>query len=379
NPALGMTSSARPLAITAGKTEKQDFKVTVPATLTGGTYPITFTLTGAKGAVAAENVPMRVREPLVMERISPTLVKGQKGLRISLSEERGAASAGKISVTVKGSPENKAEQSFRLEAGKKQNIVALFPSLDIPSIQALPLELSLQTDEGCALTTATKVNFLMAKHVAENADPADEKMWADVPGVKIAGPTFLFGSKDNYQGNQDVQAEVRFAWNAKGLLVYCDVTDDAFLQEMDLDKAWAQDSIQMAFNLDPEKADLGINTEAVGLMRASELIVAKTKAGDKAMRSWSAEKRYLPTGSMPADELSLRITVKENHILYTMCVPWSVMGGTQAPGLGDSLTTAVLINDLDPGEKGTRSQLQLFGGISEGKFPERYGWLILGD
>ena len=172
---------------------------------------------------------------------------------------------------------------------------------------------------------------------------------------------------------------MRYAWNAKGLLVYCDVTDDAFLQDLDIDKAWAQDSLQLAFNLDPEKSGLGINTEAVGLMRASELLLAKTNAGDKAMRSWSAEKRYLPPGPISSDELSLRITVKGNHILYTMRIPWSVMGATQAPTAGDSLTTAVLVNDLDPAEKGTRSQLQMFSGIGEGKVPDRYGWLILGE
>ena len=379
NPALGMTSSSRPLAIAAGKTEKQNFKVTVPATLTRGTYPVTFTLTDAKGAVAAEHVSMRVREPLGMEKIAPTLVKGQKGLRIRLSEERGAASAGKIGVNVKGNAESKIEQAFSLEANKKQDVIVLLPELNVQPINTCQMELDLQTASGYTASAATKVNFLVAKHVAENADSADEKMWAKVTGVKIAGPTFLVGGNENYSGDQDVQAEVRFAWNAKGLLVYCDVTDDAFLQEMDLDKAWAQDSIQMAFNLDPEKAGLGINTEAVGLMRANELTIAKTKNGASATRAWAAEKRYLPLGNVPTEELSLRITVNEKHILYTMCVPWSVMGATQALGLGDSLTTAVLINDLDPGEKGTRTQLQLFGGISEGKFPERYGWLILGD
>ena len=97
------------------------------------------------------------------------------------------------------------------------------------------------------------------------------------------------------------------------------------------------------------------------------------------MRTWSAENRYLPPGSIPAEELSLHITSKENHILYTMLIPWSVLGATQAPVAGESLTTAVLVNDLDLGEKGTRSQLQMFGGIGEGKMPDRYGWLILGE
>ncbi|MEI8246559.1 MAG: discoidin domain-containing protein [Lentisphaerota bacterium] len=380
NPSLCMTASSRPLAIAAGKTEKQNFKVTVPATLTCGTYPVTFTMTGAKGSVAAEYVSMRVREPLVIEKIAPTLVKGQKGLRISLTEERGMASTGKISVMVKDNPNSKIEQAFSLKANKKQEIIAFLPELNIAPINICPMELGLQTDDGYAIAAATKVNYLIAKHATENADSADEKMWAEVPGVKIAGQAFLGGGKENYRGDQDVSAEVRFAWNSKGLLVYCDVTDDAFFQEMDIDKAWAQDSIQLAFNLDPEKAGLGINTEAVGLMRASEFIIAKTKIGDKAIRSWSAEKRYLPPGPVPTEELSLHITVKEKHLLYTMRIPWSAMGGaTQVPGSGDSLTTAMLINDMDPGKKGTRAQLQMFGGIGEGKFPESYGWLILGE
>ena len=379
NPALGITASSQPLKIAAGKTKSKEFKVTLPPTLTCGTYPVTFTLTGAKGTVAVENISLRVQEPLAIEKVEPTLVNGQKGLRISLSEKRGAATAGKIGITLKDSPNNKIEQVFSLEANKKQLIIALLPEFNGSPMTTSQIELGLQTDSGYAIAKAVKVNFLIAKRVAENADSADEKIWAEVPGEKVAGPAFLVGGKDNYQGDQDVSSEVRFAWNAKGLLVYCDVTDDAFLQDMDIDKAWCQDSLQLAFNLDPEKAGFGINTEAVGLMRASELIVAKTKAGNKAMRTWSAENRYLPPGNMQADELSLRITVKENHILYTMLIPWSVMGATQSPVAGDSLTTAVMVNDLDPGEKGIRSQIQMFGGIGEGKMPERYGWLILGE
>jgi len=379
NPALEMTDSRHPLKIAAGKSKTKEFKVSVPATLKCGAYPVTFTLTDLKGTVAAEHVSLRVREPILIERIKPTLVNGRQGLRISLSEERGAANAGKIGVSLKGSPSSKIEQTFSLEGNKKQDVIALLPALNVTPITTSQIELGLQTDGGYAIAAAVEVNFLIAKHVGENVDPADEKMWNEVPATKVAGPAFLVGGKENYRGDQDVSGEVRYAWNAKGLLVYCDVTDDAFLQDMDIDKAWAQDSLQLAFNLDPEKAGLGINTEAVGLMRASELIVAKTKAGDKAMRAWSAEKRYLPPGPISSDELSLRITLKGNHILYTMRIPWSVMGATQAVSSGDSLTTAVLVNDLDPGEKGTRSQLQMFGGIGEGKMPERYGWLILGQ
>ena len=379
NPALGFPASSQTLKIPAGKTRSKEFQVTLPATLPCGTYPVTFSLTGAKGTVAVENITLRVQEPVVVEKIKPTLVKGQKGLRISLSEKRGAATAAKIGVALKESPNSKVEQAFSLEANKKQELIVLLPEFNVSPMTTSQIELGLQTDSGYARAAAAKVNFLIAKRVAEDADPTDEKMWAEVPGVKVAGQAFLVGGKENYHGDQDVSAEVRYAWNAKGLLVYCDVTDDAFLQDLDIDKAWAQDSLQLAFNLDPEKSGLGINTEAVGLMRASELLLAKTNAGDKAMRSWSAEKRYLPPGPISSDELSLRITVKGNHILYTMRIPWSVMGATQAPTAGDSLTTAVLVNDLDPAEKGTRSQLQMFSGIGEGKVPDRYGWLILGE
>ena len=340
---------------------------------------MTFTLTSANGTVAVENISLRVQEPIVIEKVQPTVVNGKKGLRISLSEKRGAATAGKIGVMLIDIPNSTTEQAFSLEANKKQEILALLPEFIAPPMTASQIELGLTTDTGYAIAAAAKVNFLIAKRVADNADSADEKLWSEVPGVTVSGPEFLVGSKDNYQDDQDVSSDVRFAWNTKGLLVYCDVTDNTFLQDMDIDKAYEQDSLQLAFNLDPEKAGFGINTEAVGLMRASELIVAKTKAGDKAMRTWSAEKRYLPAGSIPAEELSLRITLKKNHILYTMLIPWSVMGATQAPMAGDSLTTAVLVNDLDPGEKGSRSQLQIFGGIGEGKIPERYGWLILGE
>ena len=379
NPALGITASSQPVKISAGKTKSKEFKVTIPATLPCGTYPVTFTLTSANGTVAVENISLRVQEPIVIEKVQPTLVNGKKGLRISLSEKRGAATAGKIGVMLIDIPNSTTEQAFSLEANKKQEILALLPEFIAPPMTASQIELGLTTDTGYAIAAAAKVNFLIAKRVADNADSADEKLWSEVPGVTVSGPEFLVGSKDNYQDDQDVSSDVRFAWNTKGLLVYCDVTDNTFLQDMDIDKAYEQDSLQLAFNLDPEKAGFGINTEAVGLMRASELIVAKTKAGDKAMRTWSAEKRYLPAGSIPAEELSLRITLKKNHILYTMLIPWSVMGATQAPMAGDSLTTAVLVNDLDPGEKGSRSQLQIFGGIGEGKIPERYGWLILGE
>ncbi|MFZ2655012.1 MAG: hypothetical protein WAX69_08835, partial [Victivallales bacterium] len=142
--------------------------------------------------------------------------------------------------------------------------------------------------------------------------------------------------------------------------------------------AWSQDSIQLAFNLDPEKAGRG-TTETVGLMRYTELTFAKTKQGDVVIRTNSSEPRYLPTGVVPAAEIQLKVKVEKGRVVYTMSIPWKTLGAARPLAAGDSLTVAVLINDLDEGEKGTRTQLQLFGGISEGKYPERFGWLTLGE
>ncbi|MFZ2655228.1 MAG: sugar-binding protein [Victivallales bacterium] len=379
NTVLELKGSNRKINLAIGKSESFSFTVKTPSTVLPGTYPVAFMLRSEKGTVAADGTAIRVLEPLRIEKIEPTVSKKAKAVRIHLSEQRDTATSGKVCVSLKGVPDSKTEQPFQLAAGKKQMIVMPFNDLIVPPTQLYPCEIAARCDNGSSTTSSIKLNFMIASKAGGNINLADEMVWQKVPVIKISGSNFLIDGRDNYHGDDDVNAELRYAWNNDALLVRCDVADDSFRQEVDDPTlAWSQDSVQLAFNLDPEKAGRGV-TETVGLMRYTELTFAKTKQGDVVIRTNSSEPRYLPTGVVPAAEIQLKVKVEKGRVVYTMSIPWKTLGAARPLTAGDSLTVAALINDLDEGEKGTRTQLQLFGGIGDGKYPERFGWLVLGE
>ncbi|MFZ2656595.1 MAG: hypothetical protein WAX69_16800, partial [Victivallales bacterium] len=219
NTVLELKGSNRKIKLAAGKSESFNFSVKTPSAVLPGTYPVSFTLRAEKGTVAADGTAIRVLEPIRIEKIEPSVSERAKAVRIHLSEQRNTATSGKVCVSLKGVPDSKSEQLFQLAAGKKQMIVMPFKDLVVPATQVYPCEIAVKCDNGFSTTSSTRLNFMVAPKADGNIALAEEAVWQKIPAVKILGSNFLIDGRDNYHGDDDVNAELRYAWSNDSLLV----------------------------------------------------------------------------------------------------------------------------------------------------------------
>ena len=70
------------------------------------------------------------------------------------------------------------------------------------------------------------------------------------------------------------------------------------------------------------------------------------------------------------------VTREGDLTTYDIVFPWAVMGLDRAPEPGSAIGISLSLADADTGKKGRRA-LRLFGGIADGKDPEKYGPLWL--
>jgi hypothetical protein len=173
---------------------------------------------------------------------------------------------------------------------------------------------------------------------------------------------------------EDCSATIQAAHGAEGLHLRVVVRDDEHLQTRTGEGIWSQDSIQIG--LDPDYQKTWEANDLFGLKghRVFEYGVAWNGTEPLTWR-WISYVPELAVGQ-PEPRVRLNVTREGDHTTYDILFPWAVMGldGTMAAGsaLGISLSLA----DADTGKAGRRA-LRLFGGIAEGKDPEKFGPLWL--
>ena len=172
---------------------------------------------------------------------------------------------------------------------------------------------------------------------------------------------------------------------------------DAFLVELvvhddehapsdpaDPSRLWAQDSIQLAFDMDPLKpweagfAGAG-NSQTLGGHRVFELSIADAGDGHCIAyleRSWNDA---LPAGTVrPAIRSRVERDDAAATTRYRVRIPWAELGAAESPPRpGDAIGFSLAINDANPARGAPRHGLRLFGGIVDDKEPQHFGrvWL----
>ena len=180
---------------------------------------------------------------------------------------------------------------------------------------------------------------------------------------------------------------LRLGHSPDALLVELVVHDDEHAQSNAVDdpsRLWAQDSIQLAFDMDPLKpweagfAGAG-NSQTLGGHRVFELSVADTGDGRGIAymeRSWDDA---LPAGTVrPAIRSRVERDAQAATTRYRVRIPWTELGAAESPPRpGDAIGFSLAINDADPARGAPRHGLMLFGGIVDDKEPQHFGriWL----
>lgn len=179
---------------------------------------------------------------------------------------------------------------------------------------------------------------------------------------------------------EDCAATVQAAHGHDGLHLRVVVTDDEHLQTRTGEDIWSHDAIQIG--LDPDYQKTWEANDLFGLKghRIFEYGVAGA-SDDRAsvLRPltwrWISYLDNLPVGQ-PEPRIRLSVTREGDLTTYDIVFPWAVMGLDRAPQAGAAIGISLSLADADTGKKGHRA-LRLFGGIADGKDPEKYGPLWL--
>jgi hypothetical protein len=184
----------------------------------------------------------------------------------------------------------------------------------------------------------------------------------------------------------DCRAILQLFHSPEALLVEVMADDDEHVppDPADPSRLWAQDSIQLGFDMDPLKPwEAGFagaeNSQTLGGHRVFELSVADVGGGRGIAyleRSWDDA---LPAGTVrTAIETRVERDAAAATTRYRIRIPWAELGAAESPPRpGDAIGVSIAVNDVDSARGAPRHGLTLFGGIVDDKEPRKFGraWL----
>ncbi len=194
--------------------------------------------------------------------------------------------------------------------------------------------------------------------------------WAKIPPVD-------FSNWDPFGGPiapEDCSATFQAAHGSDGLHLRVVVRDDEHLQTRSGEDIWSHDAIQIG--LDPDVQKTWEANDLFGLKghRIFEYGVAWNGLRPMTWR-WISYVPELPVGQ-PEPRIRLRVSREGDLTTYNILFPWETLGLDRPMTAGSAIGISLSLADADTGENSRRA-LRLFGGIAEGKDPEKYGPLWL--
>jgi len=197
-----------------------------------------------------------------------------------------------------------------------------------------------------------------------------EPKWEKIPPVDFSA----WDPFGKIKGAEDCSATLQSAYNAAGLQLRIRGRDDAHVQDRPPAQLWTQDGLQIGLDPDYEKT-----------WEANDLFGLKGHRAFEYGIGWNGRQvmtwrwiSYLPELPPNAAEPRIKATVtREGDVTdYQITFPWAVLGLSAAPQPGTAIGISLAVTDADPGQTGRRG-LRLFGGITDGKDPQKYGPLWL--
>ncbi len=382
DPRLGDGPAPAKVSADGGKRPGFAFDVTVPADAELGAFPVKVTLAGRDGAVGVAGGMLTVRPPVTVRQVAAVYsATGQPGLRIVLADTTGQAQQGQITARLEGVPETRRTVDLRLPAKGETAVTVPYDGLDLPGSQVAAARLELRLASGYRFEHSTPVNFLPARSwAAPPVIDGELAEWTERPSVALRGRSMLVRSPQQYRGPSDLSAILQFGWDAAGLYLAADVTDDVFVQDQTGFNTWKGDCLQVGLDLDPGKQEGSTGNllaDAGSRHRAGELDLALTTNGPEAYRTITWDKDKLPVRLLTSAELRLAVKRRAGGLRYEAAVPWATLGLAAPPRAGERLGLAVAVNDLDDPKQLDPKALGLFGGITPTKDPRLFGQMVL--
>lgn len=377
------------------------FDLDMPPGLRPGSYKLRLRLSDANGkTIKATALTLNIAPPVAVNMDAAFSSAGKPALAVALEEKQGNAISGSMKVSLKELlpgvqrgdapmidlvvdpgktrevPGTSKEVEFNLAAGANNRILVDLAGAEITPTRKYQALVTITTANGNAFSQTASVQFVGAEHMTHPPTvDGDLSEWDAVTPLAVGGVHDVVRSPKSYPPG--LSAKFRYAWDERALYIAAEVNDDTFVQERVGGDIWRNDSLQLAFNLDPQ---LPGHEAVTGDRRTSEITVALTKNGPEAYRDLSYALDKLPAGTLSNDQLQLAVKKTDGgKLTYEMAIPWTTLGLAEGQKFkpDDRIGIAATVNEVRNGNQGDPCALGVFGGITPDKNPDKHGILIL--
>ena len=337
-------------------------KVAVPSTCAAGPRPVLFTNAQGAGLGVAWFVVLPAVE---VTGCRPIQEGTHLDLQVSLANHAAEPESAAIRACITGSGAW-ASQTSSLPAGAAAEVRLRLAERSEP-LQArdvLPVSIVVASGRADPVRMDRRLTFLCARRIGATAP----LVAPEADHIQLAGP----GSSGTPE-----TADISLGWDPQRLRITVVRNDDIQYQPSDNGDMWRGDSLQLAFDTDPD-SDRPYDPMVYAVSKkVTEVTVSRTAAGCKAWRHTTYNRNELPLGVATNWGMAWERDEAAHTTRMTVDIPWSEIGLASAPVPGQQLGMAALINDLD-GDKAPRRCLELFGGInSTTKSYKEFGRLTL--
>jgi len=375
---LGLTTATVPARVAAGQQAILPLNLTIPPDSPFGAFPIRAKLEEKGELVGFASAMLRVREPFVVQRVSPA---SGTAITVVLRNNCRAAAKGKAQLRLRGVPDTMRKVPFTLAPSGTAELRGDFAGATLDPSRVYALEVTLVDQSGATVGGSFRATFPSAPWwAAKPTIDGDLSDWSVVPAISLHGRERVVRQPQLYRGAPDLSAKVRYAWDAEALYLAVEVTDDVFLQEREGFNTWHDDSLQLAFDTEPGKVVSGAGNvlAEAGQRTNSEIDLALTKGGPEAYRTIAPGASKLPVALIERKALPLVIVKREGGVTYEAAIPWPTLGLSAPPKPGAVLGVALTVNDSDDPKQLDPKAVGLFGGITPTKDPAQFGQMVLG-
>lgn len=381
NEELGTGRIRIPLKGKAGKSIAFSKALKISPATRPGTYSINIGLVNGIEPVTASAVVLTVAPPVSIQSVRPVKSStDDTSIIVSVQNQQKQAYTGSVQLSIKGVPESRKSVKVNIPGNSKQDIKFSYTDLAVFPERTYTVSVKVAGNIGSYIEKSFSVDFLSAVKATKNIEiDGNLDEWNGLPIVILKGSEFCVRSKEYF--DPELQAELRYLWNSDALYLAVQVQDRKHIQDYDGYMTWKGDCLQVAFNVDygkvQQKTGNVLADTAAEKLRICEIDLALTKNGPEAYRTMTFDEKNFPVALLSRVQLPLAVVREGDYTIYEAAIPWTTLGLKNPPTTGQSIGTAITVNDMNSSSQLDPSALGLFGGIAGSKNPDKYGTLLI--
>lgn len=304
-----------------------------------------------------------VQNAIEIERFGLGVANGAPCAEVDLKNRGAFAVQTEVKLSSEGLPSQKL--TAEIAPNSEDSVYLPFPTSAVRPDRLLSTSLSVKTDNGIPLVKTKRFSFLAAQRRGVRASGVLTNQ------VETSDQMFNVPLRSGDVGT------LTFEWDEANLYVCAEVHDKVYAQNERESLMWKEDSIQLAFDTDPELSAVYDLVTSIFTKKITSIMISRS--GDKVTvwRLLTHNERELPTGNVSGNGIQAEVLRDEKTKItsYRITIPWKEIG-LNSVERGKEIGIAVLVNDSDgPGTE--RKVSGLFEGIMYSGGYRKFGSIVL--